>query len=70
VVAYLDRLWSAILDVLEADKELPDTTDPAAKSAAIAKRRAGMDIVTEFHATGKPLFAKYMRFSQRVPSKL
>jgi hypothetical protein len=42
VVAYLERLWSAIMDVRDADKELPDTKDPAARVAAMARRRAGM----------------------------
>jgi hypothetical protein len=68
VVAYLDQLWSAILDVREADKELKDLNAPAALKAAIERRRSGMTRVTQFHNTGKPLFAKYMRFSQAVPT--
>ena len=63
---YLEQLWSAIVDVRDADKELPNITDPAARKAAIEKRRAGMTGVTQFHSTGKPLFAKYIRFSQTV----
>lgn len=70
IVVYLEKLWSAIMDVRDADKEIPDTKDPAAKSEALAKRRAGMKQVADFHSTGKPLFARYMRFAQTMPSRL
>jgi hypothetical protein len=67
VVRYLDQLWRAFGDVRDADQELKDLTAPAARLAAVEKRRAGMNRVTQFHSTGKPLFARYMRFSQTIP---
>lgn len=70
VVAYLDQLWSSILDVRDADKELPNITDPDEKTAILAKRRAGLNKVNQFPSIGKPLFAKYMRFSQTLPLML
>jgi hypothetical protein len=70
VVAYLEQLWSAIMDVRDADKEIPETKDPAAKSELLAKRRAGLNKVARFYNEGKPLFARYMRFAQTVPSRL
>jgi hypothetical protein len=68
VVAYLEQLWSAIGDVRDADKELKDMTDPTERGVALAKRRAGMNLIVQFHSNGKPLFASYMRFSQKVPT--
>jgi hypothetical protein len=68
VANYLQQLWSAIMDVRDADKELKDLKDPATRRAAVAKRSAGMSCITQFHRNGKPLFARYMRFSQTVPT--
>lgn len=70
VTSYLEQLWSAMMDVRNVDKELNGLNDPAERKAAIEKRRAGMDRVMQFHRTGKPLFAKYMRFSQAMPQSL
>jgi hypothetical protein len=67
VCKYLDQLWSAICDVRDADKEMKEMTDTAARGAAIAKRRASMDRVSKFYSEGKPLFAGYMRFAQKLP---
>jgi NMD protein affecting ribosome stability and mRNA decay len=64
---YLEQLWSAIVDVRDADQELKDITDPAGRAALIDKRRKAMDRVAQFPHTGKPLFAKYMRFKQKMP---
>jgi hypothetical protein len=66
VARYLEQLWSAIMGVCEADKELPHIADLATRKAAEDKRRAGLTSITQFYRTGRPLFAKYMRFSQRV----
>jgi hypothetical protein len=67
---YLEQLWSAIMDVRDVDKELPNITDPAERKSAVEKRRAGMDRIANFHSAGKPVFAKYMRFSQTMPLSL
>jgi hypothetical protein len=67
---YLRELWSAIGEVRDADKELNDLTDPAARGEAAKKRRAAMTRVTQFYSTGKLLFSRYMRFSQTVPTNL
>jgi hypothetical protein len=68
VVNYLQQLWSAIKDVRDADKEIANLKDPTALRAAVAKSEAGLSCVAQFHKTGKPLFARYMRFSQTVPT--
>jgi hypothetical protein len=67
---YLAQLWSAILIVRDVDKELPHIKDPVTRGAALEKRRASMNLVTQFHSNGKPVFARYMRFLQRVPITL
>ncbi len=69
VCKYLEQLWSAICDVRDADKEMKEMTDTAARGVAIAKRRAGMDRVSKFHSEGKPLFARYMRLAQKLPAR-
>lgn len=67
ICKYLVQLWSAICDVRDADKEMKELTDTAARGVAIVKRRASMDRVSNFHGEGKPLFARYMRFAQKLP---
>lgn len=66
VVSYLEELWSDILDVRTVDQELNSLTG-ADRTAALEKRRAALNRIAQFHSTGKPLFARYMRFSQAVP---
>ena len=68
VVSYLERLWGAILDVRDVDKEFPDTKDPAMLHEALGKRSAHMSFIAKFHEIGNPVFGKYMRFSEGVPS--
>lgn len=68
VVAYLDRLWQAIGEVRDADKEMKEGSALAMLGASVKQRRKAMDRITAFHLEGKPLFAKYMRFSQAVPT--
>jgi hypothetical protein len=70
VVDYLKQLWEDITEVQTADAELKDEKNPAARGDMVAKRRVAMDRITQFHTTGQPLFAKYMRFSQHVPMSL
>jgi hypothetical protein len=64
VVSYLERLWKAITDVRQADAELKDRSARTALGAAAEKRRAAIDRITAFYTEGKPLFSKYMRFTQ------
>jgi hypothetical protein len=70
VVTYLKELWSDITYVISADMELKGPIDQATRGAISAKRAATLTRITQFHATGQPLFAKYMRFSQMVPKNL
>jgi len=70
VVNYLKQLWADITEVQTADAELKDEQDRATRGDMVAKRRAAMNRITQFHSTGQPLFAKYMRFSQAVPMNL
>jgi hypothetical protein len=58
------------MDVRDADKEMQNSTDPTARRASVEKRRAGMNSIDQFHSAGKPIFAKYMRFSQTIPLSL
>lgn len=64
---YLTKLWDDILDVRTADTELRDEQNSAARGETAARRRAALTRITQFHSTGQPLFAKYMRFSQTIP---
>jgi len=59
VVGYLERLWKAMIDVREADAELKNGS-----SHATPKRREAMSRVTALYKEVKPLFSKYIRFSQ------
>ena len=70
VESYLEQLWSDILDVRTVDAELVAENSDETRRQMIAKRRAAIDRIVQFHATGQPLFAKYMRFSQKVPRTL
>ena len=64
---YLQQLWEAIVDVQGADKELPEERDATTRKGIVDRRRAGMDRISQFYAIGRPLFARYMRFSQTIP---
>src|SRR6516162_8224875 len=35
--SYLEQLWSAMMDVRDVDKELPNITNPAERKAAVEK---------------------------------
>jgi|GEM_PF-4082871 hypothetical protein len=35
----------------------------------LRSRRANFNRVEQFYSVGKPLFAKYMRFSQTIPKR-
>jgi hypothetical protein len=67
---YLEQLWSDITDVRTADSELKDMTDNDMRHKILAKRRTALDRIAQFPRTGKLLFARYMRFSQTVPTNL
>jgi hypothetical protein len=67
VDAYVRRLWSDITDVRTADMEL-QSPDSDTRRAVLEKRRTAMTRVAQFHTEGVPLFARYMRFSQTVPT--
>jgi hypothetical protein len=69
VCRYLEQLRSAIDDGRDASKEMKWMTDTAARGVAIEKGRASMDRVSKFHSEGKPLFARYMRFAQKLPAR-
>jgi len=67
VVAYLDRLWKAISEVRDADGMMKQNPVLNALGKLSEQRTAALKRVTKFHDEGKPLFARYMRFSQTVP---
>jgi hypothetical protein len=52
----------------ETDSELKEITDKEMRGKILQKRRSALDRIGQFHRSGKPLFARYMRFSQTVPT--
>lgn len=69
VVGYLDRLWKAIWEMREADNTMKQSPSLTALGKLPALRTAALKRVTAFHTEGKPLFARYMRFAQTVPTR-
>jgi hypothetical protein len=67
VVAYLDRLWKAICEVREADMLMKQNPVLTALGKISQQRADALRRVIKFHDEGKPLFARYMRFSQTIP---
>ena len=63
---YLENLWQDIMTVTSIDKELPGITDSEDRRKALEQRREAWNRIEKFHTDGKRIFAKYMRFSQRV----
>jgi hypothetical protein len=70
VVIYLDRLREAIGDVRDADKDMKERPALSALGSTAEQRRKVMNRISAFQTEGKPLFARYMRFSQTVPTNL
>jgi hypothetical protein len=70
VVTYLEALWRAICEVRAADATLQGLVASAQRGAISAKRADALKAVMQFHSAGKPLFARYMRFPERVPMNL
>ncbi len=68
VDGYIRQLWSDITDVRTADMELQGAPDNDTRRAILAKRRDALNRIARFHDNGLPLFARYMRFSQTVPT--
>jgi hypothetical protein len=64
---YLKQLWSDILTVRAVDTELENTQAPD-RHLMVERRRLSWDRIAQFYRTGQPLFGRYMRFSQTVPS--
>jgi len=70
VKSYLDELWDDFGDVCVVDAER-DSLPDAEKGEALTKRRAALNrIEKEFREVAQPLFARYMRFSEKVPGSL
>jgi hypothetical protein len=67
VVAYLEKLWKLICGVRAADAALAGLITPAQRGAVSAKRTDDLRAIMRFHTDGKPLFARYMRFAERIP---
>jgi hypothetical protein len=66
---YLEELWQDIVNVRTVDTELPDS-DPQERKTLIERRRAAFDRIMQFRSKGRPLFGRYMRFSQTVTGDL
>jgi hypothetical protein len=62
VNSHLDKLRQDIVVV-----HTFETLGPARMKDDAANRSEAMGRIHKFHETGRPLFAKYMRFSQPVP---
>ena len=65
---YLKQLWADIVTVRAADKELEATQAPDIRRQMVERRRLSLQRIGQFYKTGQPLFGRYMRFSQTVPS--
>ena len=65
VQEYLKQLWADIVTVRAADKALETTQAP---HQMVECRRLSLERIAQFYKTGQPLFGRYMRFSQTVPS--
>jgi hypothetical protein len=64
---YLKRLWDDILNVRTADSEMKGGgLSQADLQGVIARRRDALNRIAQFHKTGQPLFARYMRFSRKI----
>jgi hypothetical protein len=64
---YLKQLWADIVTVRAADKEL-EATQGHDRRQMVERRRLSLTRIGQFYKTGQPLFGRYMRFSQTVPS--
>jgi hypothetical protein len=67
VEEYLQQLWGDILTVQAADSVLGT---PGNHAQELQRRSVAFQRIADFHKVGRPLFGKYMRFSQTVPPKL
>jgi hypothetical protein len=66
--AYLDQLWIDLVTVRAADQVLSGTPDPQLRAQTVQRRQTVLLRIGEFYKKGQPLFGRYMRFSQTVPS--
>ena len=64
---YLKQLWVDIVTVRAADKAL-DAAQGHDRRQMLESRRLSLTRIAQFYETGQPLFGRYMRFSQTVPS--
>jgi hypothetical protein len=70
---YLKELWDDITEVRTADDIIEvhtakATNDPEPRRVISEQRLAALYRIKQFYANGQPLFARYMRFSQTIPS--
>jgi hypothetical protein len=66
---YLEELYKDIIKVRTVDAEL-DGFSGQEKQRAIETRQSAFNRLARFHATGRPLFGRYMRFSQTIPKPI
>jgi hypothetical protein len=66
---YLETLRKDIVTVRDIDRQPAPGASWSIEAALISNRREqAMNRINKFSEDGQPLFAKYMRFSQAVPS--
>jgi hypothetical protein len=70
---HLKELWQDIIEVRTADDitevhTAKATNDPETRRVIVEQRLAALYRIKQFYANGQPLFARYMRFSQTIPS--
>jgi hypothetical protein len=65
VQEYLTQLWKDITDVRAGDAV---AGTPAFDANAVQRRQAALLRINQFYESGRPLFARDMRFSQTMPS--
>lgn len=70
VEAYLEELRRDIDRVRTVDNELDGISDQETRRKSIETRQTAFERIAQFHTTGRPLFGRYMRFSQPIPKTI
>ncbi|WP_441277701.1 hypothetical protein AB7783_11730 [Tardiphaga sp. 172_B4_N1_3] len=69
VVTYLKNFQQNVIDIDVFSAEMTAMTNPAERAEAIKKVRMAKERISKFYKEGQPLFASYIRFDERLPSR-
>ena len=65
IQSYLESLWQDIVTIRSVDEAIRQSSTMPKQ---FEDRHKAINRVADFYKVGRPLFAKYMRFSQKVPA--